>query len=178
MVRRGRCEGRDARREAVLVCGMAGRRAVTPLLGRGIRPRILGMMDGVARAAPHPRRVHELPPQRTELGHVAHRLVGDRHGDYLHGLRVDHHVQFHKTAFYPPLFAHPLAPVVLLEPGRVGRQYPGVCRVRHGYHPALVRAHVKPPHPLAELLKEGVLDSPIIFPIAPPDACTGLPSRP
>ena len=41
-------------------------------------------------------RIHALPQQRAELGHIGHRLVGDRQGGYLYGLRVDHHVQFHK----------------------------------------------------------------------------------
>ena len=42
-----------------------------------------------------------------------------------------------------------------------------VFQVRHGYHPALICAHVKPPIRLPSWLKEGILDSPIIFPTAP-----------
>ena len=34
---------------------------------------------------------------------------------------------------------------------------------RHGDHPTRVCVYVKLPYPLAELLKEGILDSPIIL---------------
>lgn len=80
------------------------------------------MLDGLARAAFRAaNHAHASSRQRPEPARAACRPDGGRQDDYLRGLRVSHHVQFHKTAFHPAFFARPLAPVVQPEPARAYR---------------------------------------------------------